>query len=66
MARTNGAFTATWGALTGLCYQVQYTTNLASSNWLALGSIVTATNSVMSFSDGATSARRFYRVALLP
>ena len=66
MKRTNGTFTLTWGAVTGLSYQVQYTTNLSSSNWLALGSIITATNSVVSFSDSGTGARRFYRVVGTP
>ena len=66
MTRTNGAFTLAWGALTGLSYQVQYTTDISSSNWLALGSIVTATNSVMSVSDSGASQRRFYRVLCKP
>ena len=41
-----GGFSITWYAQTGMVYQVQYLTNIASSNWFNLNTF-TATNSVL-------------------
>ena len=43
-------------------YQVQYTTNLASTNWTNLGAAIIATNSVTIDSDNlGPDPQRFYR-----
>ncbi|HEX4120441.1 MAG TPA: choice-of-anchor tandem repeat GloVer-containing protein, partial [Verrucomicrobiae bacterium] len=62
-----GTLAFTWSAATGESYEVQTTTNLASTNWLDLGGIMTATNTNMSGSFGiGSNSQQFYRVLLLP
>jgi hypothetical protein len=62
-----GAVNLTWTTMTGLAYQVQYKTNLASINWSNLGGLTNATGSTTSASDTINpGAPRFYRVALVP
>jgi len=62
-----GSLTLAWSAVTGLTYQVQYTTNLSQATWSNLGSATVATNSTMNASDSIEpDGQRFYRVALLP
>ena len=64
---TNGLFSFNWSAAIGTNYQVQYTTNLASTNWNNLADPIIATNSTQSISDPlSTDAQRFYRIVLLP
>ncbi len=61
------AFVLTWSAIPGRLYQVQYTPDLAGTNWNNLGNPVTATNNIMTISDPtATEAQRFYRIDLIP
>ena len=62
-------FNLTWNAVSGLVYQVQYTTNLLQPNWLNLGPSMTANNSTLTVSDTngpSSSPQRFYRVLLIP
>ncbi|HXI71145.1 MAG TPA: choice-of-anchor tandem repeat GloVer-containing protein [Verrucomicrobiae bacterium] len=61
-----GVLSFTWSAVSNLMYQPQYSTNLASSGWFNLGSVLTASNSSLTASDPATNLHRFYRVLLLP
>jgi hypothetical protein len=64
---TGGKITLTWGTVVGLKYQVQYSTNAGSTNWSALGAVLTATNSSLSVPDTiAPDRQRFYRVGLSP
>jgi Viral BACON domain len=62
----NNALLLTWNSQTNLAYEVQGSTNVASSNWLnlstnvATGPILTATNPIGSY------PAMFYRVLLLP
>lgn len=52
-----------WKTVPGTNYQVQYTTDLASSNWLNFGGVIVGnglTNFV--FDTTRTSPRRFYRI----
>ena len=66
---TSSGFTLTWSATAGLAYQVQYKTNLAQADWLALGPSLFATNRVLTVSDpDATpvSEPRFYRLIVTP
>jgi len=61
-----GQVNFTWRAVSGLQYQAQYTTNLASTNWLNLGTPIGATNGVAAFSDPiAADPQRFYRLLSL-
>jgi hypothetical protein len=62
-----GAVLLSWGAQTGLVYQVQYRTNLMQTDWINLGSPVTATNNAATLSDPiGANPQRFYRILLLP
>lgn len=63
---TNETFALTWSAVSNDTYQVQYSTNLLSTNWTNLNAPVTATNATASGADNVTgAAQRFYRVLLL-
>jgi len=65
--RTNGVLDLTWSSIAGQSYQVQFSANLARTNWTNLGSPAAATNSTMTASDPiGTNAQRFYRVVVLP
>jgi uncharacterized repeat protein (TIGR03803 family) len=64
---TNATLYSTWTAVAGQSYEVQYTTDLAGTNWLNLSGRFTATDGTLSFSDSiGTDEQRFYRVTLLP
>lgn len=64
---TNRVIFMSWTTVAGPSYQVQYTTDLASTNWLNLGDAVAGTTNTMSTSDTTGyDANRFYRVVLLP
>ena len=68
VTKTNNNLKFTWNAMTGLVYQVQYSTNLLKTNWIALQSI-TATNTPITFVDTnpvTGSPQKFYRLLLLP
>jgi autotransporter-associated beta strand protein len=63
---TTTNLTLTWSAANNLNYQVQYNTNLNTTNWLVLTNI-TASGSTASVTDTIGSdPARFYRVVLLP
>jgi uncharacterized repeat protein (TIGR03803 family) len=66
--QTGGNIILTWSAAAGQMYQLQYKTNLNSTNWINLGAPITATGSSVSASDAlvAGPAQRFYRVMLRP
>jgi hypothetical protein len=60
---SDGSFSFSWLTTPGVPYQVQYTTNLASSNWVDLGAALIASNGVTSATDtNNVDAQRFYRV----
>jgi uncharacterized repeat protein (TIGR03803 family) len=64
---TNGTLSLTWSTEAGGMYQLQYNSDLSSSNWSNLGSAVTATGATLSTTDSLTNGpQRFYRLALLP
>jgi hypothetical protein len=51
----------------GARYQLQYNSDLSSSNWINLGSLFTATGATLNTTDSVTNGpQRFYRVVLLP
>jgi hypothetical protein len=63
----NGSVTLTWSAMTGMAYQLQYTTNLSAPNWSNLGSPITANSGAIATSDvQPADPQRFYRVVLAP
>jgi hypothetical protein len=67
MAVTGGNMTFDWSAFPNVSYQIQSSTNLATSGWTAVGGPILATNAVMHVSLPMSSApMQFYRVALLP
>jgi hypothetical protein len=60
-------FNLTWSAWAGLVYQIQYTTDLKAPAWQNLGPPITATNSVILYSDLLPpNPQRYYRISLLP
>jgi uncharacterized repeat protein (TIGR03803 family) len=67
VTQAGGTITFTWSASQGQNYQLQYNTNLATTNWINLGAAVTATNSLMEASDNTSPAsQRYYRVVEFP
>ncbi len=54
-----------WSSYSGLNYRLEYKEDLSDSSWTALGTAVTATNTICSKLDALTAGRRFYRVALV-
>jgi len=67
VAQTNGAIVFTWSSRSGNVYQLQYSTDLSSTNWIDLGGPITAADISVSASDVVgTDSQRFYRVELLP
>jgi hypothetical protein len=66
-AVAGGSLTLTWSAVTGVTYQLQYTTNLSLLNWTNLGAPITAGSSAIATSDAnVAQPQRFYRVVLTP
>jgi uncharacterized repeat protein (TIGR03803 family) len=64
---TNSTLSLTWSTEAGGTYQLQYNSDLSSSNWINLRSPVTATGATLSTTDSLTNApRRFYRLVLSP
>lgn len=68
LALTNGGATFTWSAVAGQTYQVQYSTNLTTTNWTILGKNIIPTNGVITTTDSTAAGfpQRFYRVVLFP
>jgi photosystem II stability/assembly factor-like uncharacterized protein len=65
--RSNNVVNFVWRSIAGLVYQAQYNTNLTKTNWVNLGSPVTATGPTATNSDAIGSdPRRFYRLLMLP
>jgi len=64
---TSSTLSLTWSTEARGTYQLQYNSDLSSSNWTNLGSPVTAAGATLSATDSVTNGpRRFYRaVALL-
>jgi hypothetical protein len=61
------AFDLTWTTVPGVYYQVQYTTNLAQTNWVNLGPPILASTNSVNFSDtNAVDPSRYYRINLVP
>jgi len=64
---TNGTLNLRWSTEARGMYQLQCTSDLSSSNWTNLDSVVIATGATLNTTDSiTTSPQRFYRVVLLP
>jgi predicted outer membrane repeat protein len=64
---TNSTLSLIWSTEVGATYQVQYTSDLRSTNWASLGSPFTATGATLSAADSVTNGpQRFYRLVVLP
>lgn len=69
VARAGNNINLTWTSPTNQVCQVQYSTNLTSTNWLNLGGPITVTNLLMATTDtnaAQVSPRRFYRLRKVP
>jgi uncharacterized repeat protein (TIGR03803 family) len=67
VSKSNNTFVLSWSAAQGQKYQLQYKTNLNTTNWFNLGSSLTATGATVSVSDLiGSNSQRFYRAILLP
>lgn len=63
---SGGTVTFSWSANNGSSYEVQYNTNLLTTNWFVLTN-VTATGSTAAANDTTSgNPQRYYRVILLP
>jgi len=64
-AQPNRTMAFSWFSVVGGLYQLQYTTNLISTNWVNLGGVITATNVIANGTDDAPpDLQRFYRILL--
>jgi uncharacterized repeat protein (TIGR03803 family) len=64
---TNSTLNLTWSTEAGGTYQLQYNSDLSSSNWINLGSPFAAIGATLSTTDSVTKApQRFYRLVLSP
>ncbi|HZM03621.1 MAG TPA: protease pro-enzyme activation domain-containing protein [Candidatus Saccharimonadales bacterium] len=68
-AETTNGLTLTWPTVAGLVYQVQYTTDLTTTNWLNLGAAMTANTNSLTVTDtniNDPTSQRFYRLLEYP
>jgi uncharacterized repeat protein (TIGR03803 family) len=65
---TNGTLNLTFSTEAGGMYQLQYNSDLTSTNWTNLGGPATATGTTLIATDSVetTNAQRFYRLVLAP
>ena len=64
ITQTGDTVSFTWTTVPFYTYQVEYNSDLTSTNWNDLGSPVTATGSTLSATDALTPPQRFYRVLM--
>jgi hypothetical protein len=61
----NGQFNLTWSTASNLTYQLQYSSDLSTTNWINLGNPISATNDSVTISDvPGTDSQRFYRIKM--
>ena len=64
---TNDAVSLTWSTEAGALDQLQFNSNLSSSNWTDLGNPLRAIGTTLNATDSLTNGpKRFYRVILSP
>ena len=67
--RSAGNFQLTWGASTGVVYQVEYKTNILQPNWINLGGATLAKTNTLTVTDTnafKSSPQRYYRLQVVP
>jgi hypothetical protein len=58
-----GSVIVSWSATAGFMYQLQCKTNLNETNWVNLGSTITASSTILSATNAfGSDKQRFYRV----
>jgi hypothetical protein len=66
-ALVDGSLQLSWTSVSGVAYQVQYSTDLSQTNWINLGSSITASASSTTTNDViGSNSLRFYRVVVSP
>jgi uncharacterized repeat protein (TIGR03803 family) len=64
---TNNMLNLTWSTEAGGMYQLQYNSDLSSSNWINLGPPIAATGATLDTPESVTNGpQRFYRLMLSP
>jgi uncharacterized repeat protein (TIGR03803 family) len=64
---THSTLSLTWTTEAGNGYQLQSNSDLDSTNWINLGSALTATGTALTFADSISNdSQRFYRLVLVP
>ena len=67
VTQTNNTLSLTWSTEAGGKYQLQFNSDLSSTNWTSLGSPFTATGATCCTTDCVTNGpQRFYRLVLSP
>ena len=67
VALTNNTLSLTWSTEAGGTYQLQYNSDLTSSNWINLGPPIAATGATLDTPESVTNGpQRFYRLMLAP
>jgi hypothetical protein len=66
VALSGNALSFNWSATAGVAYQVQYSSDLTTTNWIDLGDLIIATNTSATTIDTITNSQLFYRVLLVP
>jgi len=66
IAQVGNQYVLTFPTLLGQNYQVQSTTNLAASNWTALGSALAGTGGTLSLTNLINSPQAFFQVLIAP
>ncbi len=62
----NNALSLTWNSLTNVAYEVQYSTNLASTNWFNLNTYIASGSTLTVTNVTATNPATYYRILRLP
>ena len=65
-AVTNNQIRMTFNSLSSMQYQVQFSTNLSSTNWFNLGTNTASDFTLTVTNSASTNAVRFYRIRQLP
>jgi hypothetical protein len=59
------SFRFNWSSGAGETFQVQYATDLRTTNWINWGNPITAANSTASIAIAVTNTQQFFRAVLL-
>jgi uncharacterized repeat protein (TIGR03803 family) len=65
VTQTSDTLSLTWSTIAGTSYQLQYNSDLGTTNWTGVGSPVAATGASVSVTNSIINAAAFYRVMVL-